>query len=84
MSAVCGVAESKFGELRSERVGNLHHDVDVVRQELIAGGPEVDGHAADDDRMYAKRGGDGLDHGDDFEGPLSQIGLLCGAGEVFA
>jgi hypothetical protein len=53
-------------------------------EELIAGGPEVDGHTADDDRMYAKRSRDGLDHGNDFEGPLSQIGHLCGAGEVFA
>jgi hypothetical protein len=84
MSTVLGTAESKFGELRRERVGNFHHDVDVVRQELVAGGPEVDGHAANDDRVYAKGSRDGLDHGDDFEGPLGQIGLLGCSGKIFA
>jgi hypothetical protein len=84
MPAVLGAVESEFGELRREFVRNLHHDVDVVRQEFLARSPEIDGHAADDDRMYSQRSGNGVDHGDDLEGTLGQVGLLCGAGKVGA
>ncbi len=84
MPPIRGDDEAEVGELSGELVGYLHHDVDVVRQELIAGGPEVDGHATDDDGVDAEWSGDSLDHGNHFERTLGQVGSLRCTGKLRA
>lgn len=51
MPAVWDASEPEFGEPLGELLGNVHDDVDVVGQELLTGGPEVDSHASDDHWM---------------------------------
>lgn len=70
--------EAKLRECRAEPFGHGHHDVDVVRDEGLVGGPEVDGHPADDDRPDAERRRDLFHHRDDFQRAFCEtVDLRC-------
>ncbi len=73
VAAVWNANKSEFGELCGEALGNIHHDVYVIGQKLVTGGPEIDRHTPDDDWVDTQRRSDRLDDGDDLKGALCQI-----------
>lgn len=81
MAPVAAHLEPEVGEHRSEPVGDRHHDIDVVGHKRVVLGPEVDGHAAEHDRVDSQRRRDLLDNRDDFERALGEIFDLRRVGE---
>jgi hypothetical protein len=74
VATVCGPLEAELCKPVGELLRHVHDDVDVIGQELVAGRPEVDRDAADDDGMDPERSRHDLDHRRDFEHPLCQVG----------
>lgn len=64
--------------------GDLHHEIDVVGEELLARGPEVDRHPTDDHRMDPKRCGDRIQQRDDLERALDDVRTLGDLGQLGA
>jgi hypothetical protein len=65
--SIGGTHEPEFSEASGKCIGYVHHDIYVIRDELVARRPEVHRHAANDDGMDPEGSRDCLNHCHDLK-----------------